>query len=141
LLQELADKWGIDEAVDKVALTDKHYAEHGKEHDRFMQSVRITCRDFKKIVFLDAGQNSRGTFARLTEQQRSRRESTTVPSSHFKIIGEWFLEAAEKLPEEEKISNQMAELTMKQREEERKTLRESQGRVGSFRREVASDCE
>ena len=60
------------------------------------------CKDFKKVLFCDIGTNSKGTFARITEQQRSHRETTTIPAEHFEDIIQWLSKAWGKLPDEEK---------------------------------------
>ena len=49
---------------------------------------------------------------------------------YFKSTGEWLLKAHEKLPEEEKLANQMALLTMQQKAEERKNLINGRGQHG-----------
>ena len=49
---------------------------------------------------------------------------------YFKSTGEWLLKAHEKLPEEEKLANQMALLTMQQKAEERKNLINGRGQPG-----------
>lgn len=150
-LQELNASHGVDAATDKVALADQVIAENGRESDRLLKSMRITSKKFKKVVFIDAGKNGRGSFARITEQVRSNRESTTIPAANFKEVGEWFLKAAELIPEEEKLEIQMEKLKIEEARKLRlaekngaeKNGTESSGDKSSdssnFRRENASE--
>ena len=60
---------------------------------------------------------------------------------YFKSTGEWLLKAHEKLPEEEKLANQMALLTMQQKAEERKNLINGRGQDAQVEKEVKREIE
>lgn len=136
ILTKLVHEFGVDVETDKVAISDKNM-ENNTENDKHPKSSRFSCRTFRKILFLDAGENSRGTFARVTEQQRNFRESITIPSLHFKEFGEWFANAHSLLSEEEKLANQMAKVAIEDKQKEVKAEKDD----GNFRRQHASDSE
>ena len=48
------------------------------ENQNLPESVRLSSREFRKAVFLDAGKNTRGLFAKITELQNSFRESVVI---------------------------------------------------------------
>ena len=67
----------VDAENDQVALADKNIELNGTANDKLPASQRFSSRSFRKVIFLDAGENSRGFFARMTELQSSYRESVT----------------------------------------------------------------
>lgn len=102
-IRELNKNHGVtDISNDKAAITDRQIAEEGREADRLIPSAKFICKDFKKVLFCDIGTNSKGTFARITEQQRSHRETTTIPAEHFEDMIQWMSKAFDKMPEDEK---------------------------------------
>lgn len=105
VIRNLEAQFGVDISTDKVALVDREFEENGKESDKLIQHVKLVSKSFKKVIFVDIGENNRGTFARLTEQQRMRRESITIPSSDFLKVSEWLREAYNRLSEEERNSH------------------------------------
>lgn len=97
---QLAGLWKefpVNVETDKVALSDKNA--DNEEDNGLPKSARLTSREFRKVLFLDAGENSRGVYCRVTEQQSSFRDSITIPREHFAKVGEWFLNAATQCPE------------------------------------------
>jgi len=142
ILAKLVTEYGVDETTDHVAITDKNIEKNGTANDRLPTAGRFSCKQFRKVIFLDAGENSRGTFARITEQQKNYRESLTVPSLHFTAIGEWFMKAASLLTDEENISNNLSRMAIiNGRRESTENEGESEHGNANFRREDASDSE
>jgi hypothetical protein len=105
MIRKLNSNHGVDKTTDKAAIIDAEITEKGRESDRLVPSKRFICKEFKKVLYIDSGTNSRGTFCRITEQQRSHRETITIPSEFLTDFAKWLLEANEKLPEEEKARN------------------------------------
>lgn len=105
IVSKLLKEFKVDAENDQVALADKNIELNGTANDKLPASQRFSSRSFRKVIFLDAGENSRGFFARMTELQSSYRESVTVPSRHFKEIGEWFLEAAQATVDDDRENN------------------------------------
>lgn len=105
IVSQLLKEYQVDEEIDQVAQADKNIEQNGTANDKLPASQRFSSKSFRKIIFLDAGENSRGFFARMTELQSQYRESVTVPSRHFKEIGEWFLEAARVTADDERENN------------------------------------
>lgn len=105
IVSKLLKEFKVDAENDQVALADKNIELNGTANDKLPASQRFSSRSFRKVIFLDAGENSRGFFARMTELQSSYRESVTVPSRHFKEIGEWFLEAARVTVDDDRENN------------------------------------
>jgi len=99
-LTEILSTYRVDENNDKVATSDKNIEENGAANEKLPASQRFSSKSFRKVLFVDAGENSRGVFARITEVQGYNRDAVTVPSRHFKQLGEWFLEAARVAPDE-----------------------------------------
>lgn len=108
-LTELWKNYAVDVEHDKVALADKNVEIRGTSNDKLPTSGRFASKTFRKVLFLDAGENSRGIFARMTEQQNNFRESITIPSVHFEAIGNWFLEASKTCHCEEEVNGDLAE--------------------------------
>lgn len=100
-LTAIVKQFAVDPATDRVALADKNIAQTGAANDKLPASQRFSSKSFRKVLFIDAGENSRGTYARLTECQGHNRDAVTIPSRHFKQLGEWFMQAAEECPAEE----------------------------------------
>jgi len=101
-INQLAGLWKdypVDPKNDKVATADDN---ESAENQNLPESLRLSSREFRKAVFLDAGKNTRGLFAKITELQNSFRESVVIPREHFEAVGAWFLEAAKNHPKEEK---------------------------------------
>jgi len=105
IVSKLLKEYKVDEEHDQVALADKNIELNGTANDKLPASQRFSSKSFRKVIFLDAGENSRGFFARMTELQSSYRESVTVPSRHFKEIGEWFLHAAQVTKDDDRENN------------------------------------
>lgn len=105
IVSKLLKEYKVDEELDQVALADKNIELNGTANDKLPASQRFSSKSFRKVIFLDAGENSRGFFARMTELQSSYRESVTVPSRHFKEIGDWFLHAAQVTKDDERENN------------------------------------
>lgn len=150
ILAKLWKEYSVNVDDDQVALADKNIESKGTANEKLPQSGRFASQQFRKVIFVDGGENSRGTFARVTEQQNSYRESITVPSVHFQAMGEWFLKAAELLTEEEKLNNRMNHLSVEGSFEDGQHIDEedtdASGEVdvvvnGNLRRNAASDSD
>jgi len=105
IVSKLLKEYQVNEEADQVAQADKNIEINGTANEKLPPSQRFSSKSFRKVIFLDAGENSRGFFARMTELQSSYRESVTVPSRHFKQIGEWFLEASRATADDDRENN------------------------------------
>lgn len=150
ILSNLLVDFKVDEKNDQVALADKNIEENGTASDKLPASQRFSSKSFRKIIFLDAGENSRGFFARMTELQNTYRESVTVPSRHFKEIGEWFLEAARvtadderenNLSERQVVENGSGDAKVNGKYEDEESSEIDDVVAGTRRRQAASDSE
>lgn len=109
IITKLLKEYSVDPETDQVALADKNIEINGTANDKLPASQRFSSRSFRKVIFLDAGENSRGYFARMTELQSSYRECVTIPSRHFKAMGEWFLEAARVTADDNRENNRSSD--------------------------------
>jgi len=64
-----------------------------------------------KQFFLDAGQNQRGIFLRVTEQTRFYRQAITIPEKYFGEFADYFCQAADKMEAAAEGSSQSASET------------------------------
>lgn len=97
-LTAILRNFAVDPENDKVADADRNIAQTGAANDKLPASQRFGSKSFRKVLFVDAGENSRGVYARLTECQGHNRDAVTIPSRHFKKLGEWFMQAAKDCP-------------------------------------------
>lgn len=68
------------------------------EEDPFELPKPAVIGDKKtKQFFLDAGQNQRGIFLRVTEQTRFYRQAITIPEKYFGEFADYFCQAADKM--------------------------------------------
>merc|ERR1719370_616034 len=68
------------------------------EEDPFELPKPAVIGDKKtKQFFLDAGQNQRGIFLRVTEQTRFYRRAITIPEKYFGEFADYFCQAADKM--------------------------------------------
>lgn len=109
ILTKLIKEYSLDAETDQVAQADKNIEINGTANDNLPASQRFSSKSFRKVIFLDAGENSRGYFARMTELQSSYRECVTIPSRHFKAMGEWFLEAARVTADDNRENNRSSD--------------------------------
>jgi len=68
------------------------------EEDQFELPKPAVIGDKRtKQFFLDAGQNQRGIFLRVTEQTRFYRQAITIPEKYFGEFADYFCQAADKM--------------------------------------------
>jgi len=73
--------------------------EYGQiEEDQFeLPKPHVIGDKRNKQFFLDAGQNQRGVFLRITEQTRYYRQAITIPEKYFGAFADYFCQAADKM--------------------------------------------